>query len=124
MLFVPLCLLAAVSARSVVTKTDNSASTYKSLFDCTANCGMQMYLNNTNTIQGGFPVWATVTPDYTFLVPYLNAVAMPDLWSYNVGWLCSLSRLVAKYIWSRFTLLFLCIMVDQYTFVFCAAFRH
>lgn len=52
---------------------------------------MQMYLNNPNTTQGGFPVWANVTPDYTFLVPYLDAVAMPDLWSYNVGWLSSFS---------------------------------
>ena len=32
-----------------------------------------------------YPAWDSSTPDYTFLVPYLNATSMPDLWSYNVS---------------------------------------
>lgn len=41
-----------------------------------------MYLSTGSATN--YPVWASLTPNYTFLVPYLNATAMPDLWSYNV----------------------------------------
>ena len=47
---------------------------------------VQIYLTNGNTGQCEccYPDWASSTPDYTFLVPYLNATSMPDRWSYNV----------------------------------------
>ncbi|KAL0056133.1 hypothetical protein WJX82_008016 [Trebouxia sp. C0006] len=45
----------------------------------------QMYLNNGNTGQCEccYPTWASSTPNYTFLIPYLNATSMPNLWSDN-----------------------------------------
>ena len=45
---------------------------------------VQMYLTNGNTgqCQCCYPAWASSSPNYTFLVPYLNATAMPDLWSH------------------------------------------
>lgn len=48
---------------------------------------VQMYLSNGNTgqCQCCYPAWDSSTPDYTFLVPYLNALSMPDLWSRNVS---------------------------------------
>ena len=47
---------------------------------------VQMYLSNGNTGQCEccYPAWDSSTPNYTFLVPYLNALSMPDLWSRNV----------------------------------------
>ena len=53
----------------------------------TSCCYVQMYLN-TGPANGTFITWASYTPDYTFLVPILNATDMPDLWSYNVRFLC------------------------------------
>lgn len=47
------------------------------------DCAVQMYLNNNYACQ--FPDWANTRPDYTFLVPMLNATTMPDLWSHNVS---------------------------------------
>jgi len=48
---------------------------------------LQMYLNNGNTGQCEccYPTWASSTPNYTFLIPYLNATSMPNWWSDNVS---------------------------------------
>lgn len=47
---------------------------------------VQIYLTNGNTGQCEccYPDWANTTPNATFLIPYLNATAMPDRWSNNV----------------------------------------
>ncbi len=48
---------------------------------------LQMYLNNSNTgeCECCYPTWASSTPNYTFLIPYLNATSMPNWWSDNVS---------------------------------------
>lgn len=44
---------------------------------------VQMYLLNGNTshCECCYPDWAKLTPNYTFLIPSLEATSMPDLWS-------------------------------------------